>query len=184
VSVAGFIALSPALWSSPPARIADLFTVRAELLDLQVAAHTDGATTLGERIAGLLREPFLRPNQYFESPVWAEFAPISAEIAAYEASLWRGYITGPTLIGILLTALMLGGLVVLWVPRLRPQRSWAPTAGLVAWLGITAAVMLVSPLDWQRYAVPLLPVAALLAGHGVGVIHQFIIRRARQNRLR
>lgn len=163
-TVAGFIALSPALWRDPPARLSDLFTVRAELLGLQVAAHSDGETALSQRVAGLLREPFLRPTQYFESPAWADFAPISAEIAAYEAGPWRGYATGVTVPGIALTVLMLGGLVVLVVPRRRPLGAWWPTAGLCAWLLVTAGTLLVNPLDWQRYALPLLPIAALLAG--------------------
>ena len=42
----------------------------------------------------------------------------------------------------------------------------ASTRGLLLWLLLTAASLLANPLPWQRYYLPLIPAATLLAGIG------------------
>jgi 4-amino-4-deoxy-L-arabinose transferase-like glycosyltransferase len=176
VSVAGFLALSPALWSDPPARLSDLLAVRAELLDLQVRNHANGPTTVGERLGSLLTQPFLTPPQYFEAPAWAGYEPITAEIERYEASLWAGYPVGGWF-GVLLTGAAVVGAFGLWVRPWWPQsRCWI-AVGLWAWALITSASLLVNPLDWQRYSLPLIPPAVLFAASGLTlVIAQVMLR--------
>jgi hypothetical protein len=172
----GWIALSPALWSDPPTRLQDAADVRSNLLSLQVAFLTDGPTTLAQRVASLATAPFLRPLQFYEAPPWAGFTPITDQIAQYMASPWPGYPMGG-ITGVLLSAALLVGLVTLWLPRSRPRPDWAPVLGVTAWAGGGALALLVSPLDWQRYALPLLPPAVLLAAAGIVVIGRWFVLR-------
>jgi len=176
VMMGGFIALSPALWNDPPARLGDLLVVRQELLDIQVSLSPDGATTIGQRISGIITQPFATPPQFFELEQWAAFEPITTQISRYLASPLSGYATGGV-IGFLLTLAMLAGCVILFIPRLRPNRDWGTTLGILAWTGAMVASLLVNPLDWQRYYLGLIPPAALLAAVGLtALINQIVLR--------
>lgn len=175
----GFIALSPALWSDPPARIGDLLQIRQELIDSQVAAFSDGPMPVQDRIAGVFTNPFLRPPQFFEAPAWAEYEPIAQQIQTYTASPLAGYSSGG-IIGWMLTAAMILGGIGLYIPRWRPRRDWAPTLGLSVWTAITVITLLLSPLDWQRYALPLLPEAVLFAAAGFTIIGRWIVLRSKR----
>ena len=62
------------------------------------------------------------------------------------------------LLGIPLTGLAGFGLAVAG-----RRRQW----GLWLWFAVSAASALVNPLPWQRYYLPLVPVATLLAGVGI-----------------
>jgi hypothetical protein len=161
-----FIALSPALWNDPPARLRDLLTERAALLESQVIA-AGGPTPFTARLSGILTQPFLQPAEIYEAGFWANSAAFLAEVGAYQASPWRGI--GGLLPGLALSALMLLGLGVL-LRRLivadRTQRVMS--AGLLVWLLVSLVSLLVNPLPWQRYYLPLVPVAILLAAVGAG----------------
>jgi 4-amino-4-deoxy-L-arabinose transferase-like glycosyltransferase len=176
VMIGGFIALSPALWNDPPARLADLLVVRQELLDIQVSLSPDGATTIGQRVSAIITQPFAAPPQFFEVDTWASFEPITAQINAYLSSPLSGYATGGVL-GLFLTLAMMAGGVILFIPRLRPNRDWGTTLGIAAWIGALAASLLVNPLDWQRYYLGLIPAAGLLAAVGLTtLINQIVLR--------
>jgi hypothetical protein len=174
--VALFVALSPALWNDPVARFGDLLTVRAELLDIQTTADPLAPTTLQQRIEGIITQPFLTPLAHFEVSSWETFAPITAEISTYMNSPLSGIQFG-TWVGLALTILIVIGLATLFIPRLRPNREWASSLGLLVWLGVTIASLLANPLPWQRYYLPLIPIAALLAGIGLmGIVRAFVVR--------
>jgi hypothetical protein len=51
-------------------------------------------------------------------------------------------------------------------PRLRGPVSSVDARALLAWLVLSALAALTNPLSWQRYFLPVLPVAILLAGLG------------------
>ncbi len=175
----GFVALSPALWDDPPARISDLLRIRQELIDSQVVLFSDGPMPVQDRIAGVFTNPFLRPPQFFEAPVWAEYQPITQQIEAYMASPLAGYSSGG-IVGLVFSVVMIFGAVGLYLPRLRPRPDWGPTLGLSVWTGITILTLLVSPLDWQRYALPLLPEAVLLAAIGFTIVGRWIVLRSKR----
>jgi 4-amino-4-deoxy-L-arabinose transferase-like glycosyltransferase len=174
----GFIALSPALWKDPPARLHDLFVARSQLVEIQLRLQPGGPATLAQRAEGLLLQPFATPPQYFELPAWAGYAPIARQVEQYEASFLGGYATGRGFLGALLTLAMLGGAVLLCVPRWRPALDRASLAGLAAWTALTCLTLLASPLSWQRYTLALLPEAALLAGIGAAAVLRAIRPRA------
>lgn len=161
-----FIAVSPALWDDPLARLGDLLRTRTTLLDIQINAEPLAPTTLAQRAEGVISQPFLAPTQFFEMAIWETFEPITAEIERYFASGLTGLPSGG-LIGGLLTGLMLAGMMINLLPSLRPSPDWATAAGLFAWWGITALSLLVNPLPWQRYSLPLIAPAVLFVTIGV-----------------
>jgi hypothetical protein len=172
VAILTFLTLTPAWWSDPlgmPARVLDQ---RDGLLEGQVAKYGgyDGA---GERIGGLIDNAFFARPQYYEDPAWKDYIP--AEIAAYDGQWFAGRGGGP-IWGALLIVAVAVGLVAL-------RRRWrdGPVWVLLIWAGVTALGLLIAtPLDWQRYYLPLQPPLAIIAGIGTWRAAHPVIARARQ----
>ncbi len=162
LALALFVALSPALWNDPPARIANLLEERARLLDIQVQGQP---TTLQQRVEGIITEPFVAPPQHFEVPFWANFQPVTDDIARYMASPFSGLQFGVVLGGLLTVFVGLGIVFSL-------RRNWR--AGLLIWLLLTVASLLANPLPWQRYYLPLIPSVTLLAAVGLSGLLRFV----------
>jgi hypothetical protein len=157
-----FLVLSPALWNDPPARLRDLLTERAALLDSQVIA-AGGATTFFSRLTGMLTQPFLQPAEIYEAGFWANSSAFMGEVRAYTESAWLGL--GGGQIGALFSAIALVGTGLL---LFRLSRGDSAAWGLLVWLLVTLATLLINPLPWQRYYLPLLPITTLLAAWGGG----------------
>ena len=175
LALAVFVGLSPALWSSPFARIRDLVVERRLLVARQVALDPLAPTDLGERAVALWTEPFIAPTQHIDLGAWDRDPAFMAEVIHYRASVLSGLPFG-TVLGVPLTVLAGWGVVV----AVR-RRQW----GMVVWLAVSAAITLLTPLPWQRYALPLVPVTTLLAGLGIQsmghwTIGQLPIRRFRR----
>lgn len=171
--VALVIALSPALWSDPRARFADILQNRAFMLDLQVTADPFAPTPMAYRLQQIVTEPFMTPLQHFEVAGWATYQPIMDDVARYMASPFSGVQFGAVLGGAVMLLVLIGVIFSL-------RRSWR--AGVLIWLGITVASLLVNPLPWQRYFLPLIPVYALLAGIGVdGLLRRFVLTSVPDN---
>lgn len=171
-----FVALSPALWNDPIARLGDLLTVRAQLLDMQSNADPLAPTTLEQRVEGIVTQPFMTPLAHYEVASWATFEPVPTQIAQYMASPISGVQFG-SVIGLVLTVLAAIGILVLFVPRLRPTPDWATSIGILVWMVAVIATLLVNPLPWQRYYLPLIPVASVLVGVGLmGILRAFRVR--------
>lgn len=156
LSIVIFVLLSPALWNNPPARIGDLLDVRRELLDNQTQVNP--TTDVGERITGIIQQPFMEPVVHFEVAFWAGFEAITAEREAYMATPWRGMVFG-SFFGAILT-LFAGVAMVIAVWRRRHSALWI-------WSGVIVASLLANPLPWQRYYLPWIPVMTLWAGLGM-----------------
>jgi|FLYN01.1.fsa_nt_gi 4-amino-4-deoxy-L-arabinose transferase-like glycosyltransferase len=180
VVLAIFLALSPALWNDPIARLQDLIAERQKLIDIQVEADPIAPTTLIQRIEAILAQPFLAPPMHYEVAFWANAEPITAEINRYMASPLSGVQFG-WLLGLPLTLLAGLGIVSCVWPGLRPQGSAALSLGLLVWLAVTLLSLLVNPLPWQRYYLPLYPAAALLAGVGLQTAVRLIVQKRKQN---
>lgn len=160
------IALSPALWNDPIGRVSDLSRMLQEQVNIVVSILAPEApTTLSQRIEGIITQPFMTPVAYFEQASWAEAEPISQEIAVYSASPLSGLPVDP-FIGILFTLLAGIGLVTLLWPRLRLRPATGQTIVVMIWLLVTILNLLINPLPWQRYYLPLIPIATLLAAVG------------------
>jgi hypothetical protein len=157
-----------------------LVAERQNLIDIQVEADPLAPTTLLQRVEGVVTQPFLTPAMHFEVAYWASAEPITNEISRYMASPLSGLQFG-WLMGIPLTLLAALGIAACMWPGLHPQTSRAFARSLVVWLAVTIISLLVNPLPWQRYYLPLYPVASLLAGVGLQAVADWIVQKRKQN---
>ncbi|MCC6805245.1 MAG: hypothetical protein IT319_20365 [Anaerolineae bacterium] len=157
-----FFALSPGLWYDPLARIQDVIRGRIEVARTQVDDDPRAPTTLEERAAEILAQPFMLPLQH------AEIDPVApqTEIDRYMNSPLSGVQFG-AIFGGLLTLLAGFGLLASFVPHLRLAPSRVLPFGLFLWLVVNIVTLMTNPLPWQRYHLTLIPVATLLAGMGL-----------------
>jgi len=174
LALALFVVLSPALWYDPAARFQDLLKVRQELIDIQVTAHTSGAMPLAQRLEYIITQPFLTPAQHFEVAAWAEYTTITNEITRYMNSPLSGWQFGP-IVGLLLTLLVPVGLIAV------VRREAAVRAGVLVWLAGTLVMLLLNPLPWQRYYLPLIPIYTLLSSVGLRALTGLIVERPEQH---
>jgi 4-amino-4-deoxy-L-arabinose transferase-like glycosyltransferase len=185
-ALALLVAISPALWNDPITRARDLGTEMAAQVNLVVDILPDAPTTLGQRITGILTEPFIRPVQFFEQESWADAAPIQEEIRTYMASPLSGVQAG-SFGGWVLMGLVAVGLLQLlrrlWVGW-RDVKHRAVASGVVlilVWLGVTLANLLLNPIPWQRYYLALIPVYAMLIGFAISTIFSSLMSRLNQD---
>jgi hypothetical protein len=175
VALVLFVALSPALWNDPLARLSDLLAVRAELLDIQTVA-AGGAMPFEQRVEKLFTQPFVAPLMYYETQIFA-VPPIQAEILRYEASGSSGVHWGVS--GLLLTLAAVGGIVTSFIPCVRPFASYALAIGMLVALAVIIASLLANPLPWQRYYLPLIALACLYSGAGLMELFGYTRRSVR-----
>jgi hypothetical protein len=158
-----FYVLNPAWWGDPLGRAALVLRLRGDLLAGQSAAF--GAfSSPAEGLAAFFRYGFSGTPQFYEVAGWESF--IGDAIASYQASLWRGIDLGPVG-GAIVLLLALSGAIALF--RQRPARwivgGWA--------LAALASTLMLTPLDWGRYYLPVVPISALLAGLGLrALVHR------------
>lgn len=161
-----YIALSPGLWSDPPARMQNATLARLSAMTGQMKNDPETPTNIERRISDIVTQPFLRPAAHYEATFTSASDGQRDLIAAYDASPISGVHFG-VLLGIPLTALALFGVVANFVPRLRPYRSPSLSIGLLAWLVINVGVLLWLPLPWQRYFLSFIPIATIFAAVGL-----------------
>ena len=112
------------------------------------------------------------PGTAVEIDIFGEW--IAGEIAHYEDSWLAGRSAG------LAWALALGGASVVGIWQL--GRRWREGSAwtILLWTGITAvALFIATPLEWQRYYLPLRPPLAVVAGCGVAALAAGAIRLRR-----
>ena len=164
ICVAIWFGLNPIFWNDPVGALRASVEARGELLNRQSTDPLLAYKTTGDKFAALLTQPFLKPTQYYEAPTWAGL--INTSVAEYEDSALHGLTLNPV-VGIALTALMLYGLVRLLIEA--RQRNLVAVA-ILLWLAVTLIMSISSPLDWQRYYLPLILMAVVLTATGVGYL--------------
>ncbi len=200
-----FVALNPAWWGDPAERAQTVLQLRQELLAGQTATF-GGYANFGEQLSGFLRQSFIVTPQYYEIASWQGY--IGDQINRYEASVWRGVSVGGSVVGALvLCGIMAAGvweLIRLMIPMSLSThiRRWrnltdaemdaSETPEQIAgsngarwvislWaLTVILTTLLLTPLEWQRYYLPVYPVVGLIAGLGVDWIIQnriWLLRR-------
>jgi hypothetical protein len=162
-----FIVLSPAQWNDPVARLGDLVSERAKLLESQVKVEPSAPTPISQRVIGVFTQPYMEVPVYFEAAFWGGAKAIQDEIAAYDGSIWSGLHAG-VVVGGLFTLLAVVGIVSMF----KAWRTWE--VGVLIWLVITIASLLVNPLPWQRYYLALYPLATLLTAMGLVTIMRWL----------
>ncbi len=165
-----FLALNPLLWRSPLRATAEILRARKGLLAMQQAELQQRAPehllqTPAERLAGLITELYLSPVRF------SEFANYRSQTAAAEAryaanplhNLLRG-----SFFGTLLFALGLAGMAFAGLHGFRqPGPHEARLVLAASTLAMAAALLLAVPLPFQRYYLPLVPMASLWAAYAV-----------------
>jgi hypothetical protein len=166
-----FLAWNPAWWSDLGGMPERVLRMRADLLRGQVNNY-GGYSGVADRIPGLFNAMFAAQPQYYEVSEWRDY--VASEIAAYDGS-WLAGRGGGLIWGALLAGLFAVGLVAL-VRRWRDAVSWLA----LVWLAVTALGLLIStPLEWQRYYLPLQPAVALVCGVGVWWLTAWVWARVR-----
>lgn len=159
-----FFALNPVWWGVNPLEQASrILHMRSELLAGQTAFY-GGYENVVDALAGFGRQALVVLPQYYEDTRFANW--IAEQIALYEASPWRGVSVGGSVPG----ALVLLGLALLGGWRLLRERTLAlGERGLLLLWALSAVVttLFLTPVEWQRYYLPVLPVVGLLAAVGL-----------------
>lgn len=179
LSIALFLALNPAWWGNPVHRAQVVLAERVKLLEGQTAAF-GGYANLFERLAGFYRQVFPGVPMYFEADSFRE--PLAGQIAVYEASLLAGVqLPGVALPMFVLTiAGLLCLLKIIPLPDVRNPARWV----IGVWALMTSLFLVLStPLEWQRYYLPVVPVVGLLASLGiVRIVRLYTGDAARESR--
>jgi 4-amino-4-deoxy-L-arabinose transferase-like glycosyltransferase len=177
------LVLHPVLWADPARAIVQMWNARQELVAAQVAA-TDAAMPWaviagpGERAATLLAHLFFAPPQFAEAANYLR--QTAAAEAAYLANpvntLLRGLWGGAILFGLTLLGIVQG------VRTARSSDAVQRRRVGVAVLATTfqsIALVLAVPLAFQRYVMPLVPLATLWCGVGIGSLVAVLTRNRR-----
>ena len=170
VAILSFLLLNPAWWASPAAMPSLIVELRADLLAGQVG-WLGGYESFGEQVSGFFRFVFANERQYYEVPHWAGYSLITEQISAYEVSGLAGLLAMDSqLAGIFALLLSGGGVYALLRKRMRAGMR----ALLLIWIvGSALFTLMITPLPWARYYLPLLPAQTLLVAlalHWLAVI--------------
>jgi len=163
IALVVFYALNPAWWGDPLGRAQTVLELRQNLLGIQVNIF-GGYENFLDKTAGFLRQTLINAPQYYEAGDWGGY--IGDQITRYEESIWRGVGVGGSVFGAaILFAIMAGGIWAL----LRFKRIRAAVRTLIGvWaLMMALTTLLLTPLEWQRYYLPVYPAVGLVAGLGV-----------------
>lgn len=176
IAFGSFLALNPAWWGDPGETAQTVLRLRKDLLGGQTSTF-GGYANFGEQLVGFLRQSLIVPLQYFEVSTWQGY--LADQISRYEASAWRGVSVGGSVLGALvLCGIMAAGVWDLIRPFAKEQEATPNAQGGIRWLiGLWAVVialttLLLTPLEWQRYYLPMYPVIGLIAAVGVNTLIQ------------
>jgi 4-amino-4-deoxy-L-arabinose transferase-like glycosyltransferase len=183
--------LSPFLWSQPLAGLAAMIDARRQLLTnqtgaLAAAGSIQVAATLPQRLFAMLYHVFFAPPAFSDI---SNYAPQTAAAEQRYLSLplqtgWHSTSLSFNLAaGGLLLALALAGIFFAVRARLTQRFPTQPAFGqmeprvaglLLLWSLFSVVGLLVINIAWQRYYLPLIPVACLWAAYGaVQVVRPF-----------
>ncbi len=168
-----FYVLNPAWWGDPIARVQEVLALRTDLLNGQVETF-GGYTTFTDRLNGFVEQVLIVHPKYYEVSNWADY--IGEAILTYESSLWRGVSIGGSAVGAIVVLIII--LLGIW----QLFRALTPRSGSHWLIGIWGAfivitVALITPINWQRYYLPVYPVIALLLGLGVAQIWDWLHKK-------
>lgn len=165
ISLTAFFALNPAWWSNPLGRVADVLRLRQNLLNGQVGFF-GGYENFGEQIGGFLRQTLLVLPIYAESDFDGFLSAQADIINVYDSSILSGISIGGSMLGaIIFGILVIMGFVALGrQPALDDSSRWLIIGWFVAMLLLTLAL---TPLEWQRYYIPIYPILGLISALGI-----------------
>lgn len=175
-----FYLLNPAWWRAPLDSAAEVLRLRVDLLNEQVALY-GGYDTWAERLQGFLENAFIGPSQYYEAAEWEGYSEIRRQIDAYESSGYAGLAISGKLSGLVMAGLsIVGSAYLARAPQIDIRYRWL----LLVWGGgIALITLLVTPLPWQRYYLPVLPYAQVAAACALVHLVRILWQRVESRRL-
>lgn len=165
LSLCVFFLLNPAWWNNPIGAISATLELRQDLLSSQVEFF-GGYNTLSEQVQGFAYQSFVVKPMYAETDIDGFISNQTEIISDYQSSFFHGVSIGGSLIGGLILALLsLFGFAYLWrTDNIAVSTKWVITVWLLAMIGLTLGL---TPLEWQRYYIPIYPVIGLLSALGI-----------------
>jgi len=163
--------LNPFLWRSPVPAARTALSLRQDLIEQQVAdyetiAPSQVLDSTGQRAAVAIAQVFIAPPIFSEAGNYAEFT--SPAEKSYLNSIGSQIGRQPQIAGILI-GLTLLGLVATMRTVLGDDLTARRNAAilLLAFIGFSIGIILLIPLAWQRYYLPLIPFTAIFTGLGL-----------------
>lgn len=165
------VLLNPFLWRTPVQAVQAAVSYRQDLVSRQVAdfrgiAPSQVLSSPSQRVAVALAQLYIAPSVFSEAGNYTQFtSPAESE---YSASTVNHLGRGPLMAGIIMGFTLIG--VVGFSRRLFLGTTSARRQAallLLAFALTSAGIILLVPLAWQRYYVPLIPFLDLFAGYGV-----------------
>jgi len=178
LALAVFYATNPSWWGDPFSRANTVLELRNELLDIQIEQF-DTYFTASDQINALLNFVFVAQPQYFEVTDWEKFPVITSQIEAYEQTIWTGIAIGGSTIGGIILAILVGfGILHLAQnTTILPEFRWF----ILVWgIGIIIITYLLTPLEWQRYYLPIYPFVGLISAYSVIILANILWKRFTQ----
>lgn len=171
-----FLALTPLWWSNHLLEMPRItLNERQKILDEQVALF-GGYDGWGERLEGLWRRSFGVEPQYYEADYWGDYAGVADEISDYESSHLAG-ITLPVM-PVIRVVLVVAGFFAMGFGWWHGQKNIVGVLALWA-IGICLISLITTPLNWQRYYLPIQPPLSMVMGLGGAVLLQMVLNRGR-----
>ena len=155
-----------------------MIELRSGLLYLQTEQF-NSYFTASDQLGGLINFGFVAQPQYFEVPEWAQFSQITSQIEAYEQSIWSGIAIGGSTIGGFVLAILVGFGILHFArdTEIQPEFLWL----ILIWgIGIVIITYRVTPLEWQRYYLPIYPFVGLMMAYSVVILSNIFRKRFAQ----
>jgi len=157
--------LNPFYWKSPLAALSVNFQARSQLLNLQLSDYLQGnAPRFLTSLASLITNLFISPPAIAEITKYLE--PMRQQIDNYNSflpNIWgRNLLSGAVII-----TLVVSGFFVLFKRFFRQTDLIRRKLILLflATISMAVGILIALPIPWQRYVVPLLPLAAIWLGY-------------------
>ena len=179
LSLIVFFLLNPAWWSNPPGAVARVLDLRQDLLAGQVSFF-GGYENYAEQFRGFTRQSFLVLPVYAESDFDGFYSEQIERIQQYDSSILSGVsLGGSTIGGVIVFILTITGLIQLWLYEETDLAiKWLITGWLASMIFLT---LVLTPLEWQRYYLPIYPIIGLLAAISLDRTGRYIMIRLHQD---
>lgn len=175
LSIIVFIGLNPAWWSAPFERARDVLEDRRDLLAGQVEAF-GGYENFEERAFGWWNQVLIGAPMYADTTVDGFLSEQQTLIDTYEGSGLAGWPRHPHfLLWLWITFMGISGLAL--ITRYNLKRG-APLVFSVWTSMILLLTLFLTPLEWQRYYLPMIPLVSLLGP--LGFLWSIQVLRIRQ----
>jgi 4-amino-4-deoxy-L-arabinose transferase-like glycosyltransferase len=178
-----FLALNPVYWCSPWATLLAVISQRQTLLAAQVnALRTVGSGVMLDsfplRLLAALYQLFLAPLAFWDIPNYAQITAASQRVYLSNP---LNTLTSGGFLPLLWCVLSVGGLALAAIRGARRGGDGRLRILLVWFLSVFGGIVIGVPILWQRYYLPLVPVAAVFSALAMAAIAKNLVRRIRRS---